>query len=509
MRHTVSERRKRWFFVRSLFKSFWEHLDKRQTRRRSAAKTRPLFAEALEPRVMFSATPAPVEQEEPVEEAPVAQEAPMAGGSQEGQVGDPTELSQEDLQEIVAAARQRWVASGISAEQLAALDSVNYQISDLSGNALGKANGFAITIDDDAAGSDAWFVDATPMVDEEFGANGAALADGGAAGQFDLLSTVMHEQGHVLGLADVPGTGAAVMNGLLSQGQRRTPASGTADGAVVGSIEGDAFLDAAVNVALNKPVIRVSSEYSGAFPASRVTDGSTTDVFGNNYWITPDNQGVGAFFTLDLQSEFNITEIKLRNTNNTQHIDRGTGGFRILASNSVDGSNQLISPQTILTGTLTQGSGTLVSFTSSNGLATGNYRYLHFVVDSLAPWAVGRTESAGLNEIEVYGGSAPAAPEIAVRFQDTGTEIADGDVTPSGTGTEGTDFGSVSTASGNVTRTFVVKNEGTGTLTLSGQPTMTTGTHFTVSALSGGGLTLGANETRTFTVTSIRARPGT
>ena len=159
------------------------------------------------------------------------------------------------------------------------------------------------------------------------------------------------------------------------------------------------------NVALSKPVIRVSSEYAGQFSASKVTDGSTSDSFGNNYWITPDNQGVGAFFTLDLQGVFSLTQIKLRNTNNTGYIDRGTGGFRILAANSVNGSNQLISPQTILTGTLTEGSGTLVSFTTSNGLTAGNYRYLHFIVDSLAPWAT--TGSAGLNEIEAYALPAP------------------------------------------------------------------------------------------------------
>ena len=92
MRHTVSERRKRWFFVRSLFKSFWEHLDKRASRRRSVAVSRPLFAEALEARVMFSASPVPVEQDqEPVEEAPVAQEAEMGEVSAPA-VSGPTNL---------------------------------------------------------------------------------------------------------------------------------------------------------------------------------------------------------------------------------------------------------------------------------------------------------------------------------------------------------------------------------------------------------------------------------
>ncbi len=77
MRHTVSERRKKWFFLRSMFRAFWEHLDKHRSETFAKAKPRPLFAEALEPRVLFSAAPVPVDQEEPVDEAPVAQEAEM------------------------------------------------------------------------------------------------------------------------------------------------------------------------------------------------------------------------------------------------------------------------------------------------------------------------------------------------------------------------------------------------------------------------------------------------
>ncbi|MDH4453353.1 MAG: autotransporter-associated beta strand repeat-containing protein [Verrucomicrobiota bacterium] len=194
------------------------------------------------------------------------------------------------------------------------------------------------------------------------------------------------------------------------------------------------------NVALSKPVIRVSSEYAGQFSASKVTDGSTSDSFGNNYWITPDNQGVGAFFTLDLQGVFSLTQIKLRNTNNTGYIDRGTGGFRILASNSINGSNQLISPQTILTGTLTEGSGTLVSFTTSNGLTAGNYRYLHFIVDSLAPWAT--TGSAGLNEIEAYALPAPSSAPTDITL--TPASIAENNAANAAVGTLSTTDADVS-----------------------------------------------------------------
>ncbi|MBL9154410.1 MAG: VCBS repeat-containing protein, partial [Verrucomicrobiales bacterium] len=227
------------------------------------APYRHLQVEAIEPRILFSGAPVePTEGETADAQAPadeatelvlaVSPEAPASadGAGVSGDSGatlvatgsGTADLNAETLAAIADAAKQRWIDAGISAEQLSALNSVTYQISDLSGNALGKANGYTITIDRDAAGSNAWFIDSTPLVDEEFGATGTALADGGAAGAYDLLSTVLHEQGHVLGLADVPGDGAAVMNGLLSQGARRSPAAGTANGAVVGSVEGDAFL---------------------------------------------------------------------------------------------------------------------------------------------------------------------------------------------------------------------------------------------------------------------------
>jgi hypothetical protein len=219
------------------------------------------------------------------------------------------------------------------------------------------------------------------------------------------------------------------------------------------------------NVAFSKPVIRVSSEYATPqFSASKVTDGSTFDSFGNNYWITLDNQGVGAFFTLDLQGVFNLTEIKLRNTNNSGHTDRGTGGFRILASNSVNGSNQLISPQTILTGTLTQGSGTLASFTTSNGFTAGNYRYLHFIVDSLAPWA-GGFKSAGLNEIEAFGvpGVAPPTPAPTITSASPAAGGPGASVTITGSGF--TDASSV-TIGGVAVTSFTVVDDTTITTTI-------------------------------------------
>lgn len=72
-----------------------------------------------------------------------------------------------------------------------------------------------------------------------------------------------------------------------------------------------------------------------------------------------------------------------------------------------------------------------------------------------------------------------ATPEINV--QGNAVSIVDGDTTPSTA--DHTDFGSVTTSSGSVVRTFTIQNTGTGTLTLDATPVvMLDGTHFTVTA---------------------------
>ena len=63
------------------------------------------------------------------------------------------------------------------------------------------------------------------------------------AGHYDLLTTMMHEMGHALGLGDrYEGTARdALMYGWLFTGERRLPGAGEADGAVAGSITTEEF----------------------------------------------------------------------------------------------------------------------------------------------------------------------------------------------------------------------------------------------------------------------------
>lgn len=88
------------------------------------------------------------------------------------------------------------------------------------------ASGHTVRIDRNAAGR-GWFVDASPWDDEEFleslaTGNLRARPDGPAAGRVDLLTAVMHELGHVLGLSDASLHGG-LMSDTLELGQRRLP----------------------------------------------------------------------------------------------------------------------------------------------------------------------------------------------------------------------------------------------------------------------------------------------
>jgi hypothetical protein len=130
-------------------------------------------------------------------------------------------LTAADLTPILAEALHRLANAGLN---VLAVANARIQVVDLPGNLLGEAIAATNTIylDNDAAGN-GWFVDPTPAKDEEFVASGDHLvaADARAAGRVDLLTTVMHELGHLSGLDDVYDGSQTLMNGVLANGVRR------------------------------------------------------------------------------------------------------------------------------------------------------------------------------------------------------------------------------------------------------------------------------------------------
>ena len=193
-------------------------------------RPRKLVIEALEPRILFSGSPAPAPEPATAPDPAPAQVAtaesapePAATPAPEdtavaappqsfGESGDQPvtgapaaavenqgvtaiALTDSEVQAVAEAAAQRWIESGISDAQIAALASATYQIADLDANLIGAAEGNVITLDIDAAGR-GWFVDSTPLADEEFSPNGVTLeaADQNASSRIDLLTAILHDR---------------------------------------------------------------------------------------------------------------------------------------------------------------------------------------------------------------------------------------------------------------------------------------------------------------------------
>jgi hypothetical protein len=139
-------------------------------------------------------------------------------------------LADGTLQDVVAAALARLRAAGVDPGLVSDLASARYVVGALPGDLLGLAQVAAhrVVLSPDAAGY-GWFADATPPADQAFGAGtpGAALVavpGGAAAGRMDLLTTVLHEMGHLAGLPDRDGPSDDLMFDTLAPGVRKTQA---------------------------------------------------------------------------------------------------------------------------------------------------------------------------------------------------------------------------------------------------------------------------------------------
>lgn len=105
-------------------------------------------------------------------------------------------VSPRDIEDLVRASLVRLNQAGISSAQRSLLESLEFRITDLPDDLLGLAQPGLVILDENAAGF-GWFADATPDDDLEFGPSGYASE---AQGRVDLMSVLVHEFGHHLGL---------------------------------------------------------------------------------------------------------------------------------------------------------------------------------------------------------------------------------------------------------------------------------------------------------------------
>src|SRR5262249_32871380 len=103
-----------------------------------------------------------------------------------------------------------WSSVGLTQKQRVQLQTITLSVVDLPPGVLGYAYPDHIEVDATAAGY-GWFIDPTPADNVEFERviTPTELQAGPlspAYGRMDLLTVIMHEYGHVLGLDDLPST---------------------------------------------------------------------------------------------------------------------------------------------------------------------------------------------------------------------------------------------------------------------------------------------------------------
>jgi hypothetical protein len=305
---------------------------------------------------------------------------PSQGGTQPSQPADLNVnngvLTQAELDAIAQAGIQRWAATGLSADQINYLEHVTYTISDLPGLYLGAATSGAVTVDVNAAGH-GWFIDSNPLSDGAFGqnVNGDLFTtpSQAAAGHIDLLTTVMHEMGHELGLGDTYSlsTAASLMYGYIVDGERRLPVAGETAGAVLGQVDGREFAIGPISI--------------GTLPGGKsvsISWQATIDSQSNQLIVNPSNQGAvsGTNFAA-LNTNTVVTTLDTLTLGNQIFNDQNANGVFDAGDVGIDGVHLTLFADTDHDGGSLDGSDTQVATTvtaggglySFTGLAPGDY----------------------------------------------------------------------------------------------------------------------------------------
>ncbi|MFK8111753.1 MAG: choice-of-anchor Q domain-containing protein [Rubripirellula sp.] len=179
-------------------------------------------------------------------------------------------LTNATLAALLPIAVSHWQAAGVSAEDLATMRSTAVEIRDLPGDAIGRHDDGRILVDINAAGN-GWFDD--PNLDPS------------QSGNIDLLTTLIHEYGHSIGLPDLQDA-SNVMHVNLDPSVRRLPTTNTNPNNPL-----DANNDLAVS-ALDALVI-----------LNRIKQNETTQ---NSIWIGPAD---ASLLHLDTNADYRLTAL--------------------------------------------------------------------------------------------------------------------------------------------------------------------------------------------------------
>jgi Concanavalin A-like lectin/glucanases superfamily/Putative Ig domain/Bacterial Ig domain/Matrixin len=188
------------------------------------------------------------------------------------------EISQPELDQVVAASIAHWSATGLKDNQLEALRALKFTVAELPRLHLGEANGNQIRLDRSASGS-GWSLDETVI-----------------SNRVDLLTAIMHEMGHALGLPDTYSEQDRdnIMYGYLTKGERRLPMKDQAKGVKPNRDGVIHFLGSPVVIGTLPAGKSVKITFQNTITAAVPTITSQGTVSGTNFSsILTDDPGVG------------------------------------------------------------------------------------------------------------------------------------------------------------------------------------------------------------------------
>lgn len=240
-------------------------------------------------------------------------------------------LDEATLGKLVSEARQRWIATGLSGEQREALEALRFEIQDLDRLHLGRFDGDLIQISRSAAGNE-WFIDATPSDDSEFSRKPAetrlsSLGDEAPLNRVDLLTTLMHEMGHRLGLHDRYDLRDrdGIMFGFLGKGERRLPRKGEAAGIVPVSDERAQYLSSPLTIGTIPPGKSITVTFVATVNTSPTTFTSVSSqgtVSGSNFANVltndPATPAAGDATVTPVEQRPTITNVNVNGTEDVQ-----------------------------------------------------------------------------------------------------------------------------------------------------------------------------------------------
>ena len=396
-------------------------------------------------------------------------------------------ISQSELDSIVAAAIDRWSATGLTPEQVATLRAIKFEVVDLPGIYLGEADANRIRVSSNAGGN-GWFIDASAQSDAFFGKNrstsrGYSDPASAPAGHIDLLTSIMHEMGHALGLPDSyeEKDRDSLMYGFLTKGERRLPKMGEAIGAIPGSMTGSHFLGLPApspGVTLN-PGTTITVQFQATINAGfggNITNTGT--VSGNNFSSVNTNtttvpvhfpptitSGASATFQVGTNGTFTVT------TTGFPAASIARGGVALPSGVSFTSNGNGTGT---LTGTPAAGTGGTyaITFTASNSAGTTLAQSFTLTVNE-AP-----TITSGNATTFVVGTAGTFTVTTGSHFPAAETVSKTGAL-PSGV-------------------TFV--DNGDGTATLSGTPDAGTGGSYPITITAANGIAPDATQSFTLTV---------